>query len=195
MIFFKGRDQDAIHAAFRDFSTAKIKKANKNTIRKRLQKYRAMVAQNKKARTEAFRHGEDEVSARTEQQSAGAENPATEKTEYGTVRRLPFSTLKIASAFSFLRKEKCTRRLYRVHFLTFQINRCAFLFGTMSKCLLILSTLSMLPLHQSSTLQTDHGQCVLLPALLPSFPCSAAPGEHQKENRRHGATGEETHCS
>ena len=26
MIFFKGRDQDAIHAAFRDFSTAKIRK-------------------------------------------------------------------------------------------------------------------------------------------------------------------------
>ena len=38
------------------------------------------------ARTEALRHGEDEVSARTEQQSAGAE-----KTEYGTVRHLPFS--------------------------------------------------------------------------------------------------------
>ena len=43
------------------------------------------------ARTEALRHGEDEVSARAEQQSAGAENPATEKTEYGTVRHLPFS--------------------------------------------------------------------------------------------------------
>ena len=44
-----------------------------------------------KARTEALRHGEDEVSARAEQPSAGAENPATEKTEYGTVRHLPFS--------------------------------------------------------------------------------------------------------
>lgn len=54
------------------------------------------------------------------------------KTEYGTVRHLPFSTLKIAGAFSFLRKEKCTRRLYQVHFLTFQINRGAFLFGIMS---------------------------------------------------------------
>ena len=43
------------------------------------------------ARTEALRHGEDEVSARAEQQSAGAEPPATEKTEYGTVRHLPFS--------------------------------------------------------------------------------------------------------
>ncbi|MDO4650290.1 MAG: PcfB family protein [Eubacteriales bacterium] len=50
MVFFKGRDQDAIHAAFRDFSTAQIKKANKNTIRKRLQKYRAMVAQNKRSK-------------------------------------------------------------------------------------------------------------------------------------------------
>ena len=28
---------------------------------------------------------------------------------------------------------KCTQRLYRVHFLTFQINRCAFLFGIMSR--------------------------------------------------------------
>ena len=43
------------------------------------------------ARTEALHHGEDEVSARAEQQSAGAENSATEKTEYGTVRHLPFS--------------------------------------------------------------------------------------------------------
>lgn len=50
MVFFKGRDQDAIHAAFRDFSSAQIKKANKNTIRKRLQKYRAMVAQNKRSK-------------------------------------------------------------------------------------------------------------------------------------------------
>ena len=44
-----------------------------------------------KARTEALRHGENEVSARAEQPSAGAEKPATEKTEYGTVRHLPFS--------------------------------------------------------------------------------------------------------
>ena len=73
------------------------------------------------------------VAVRAEQQSAGAENPTTEKTEYGTVRHLPFSTLKIAGAFSVLRKEKCTWRLYRVHFLTFQINRCAFLFGIMSR--------------------------------------------------------------
>ena len=85
------------------------------------------------ARTEALRHGEDEVPARAEQPSAGAENPTTEKTGYGTVRHLPFSTLKIAGAFSFLRKEKCTRRLYRVHFLTFQINRCAFPFGITSR--------------------------------------------------------------
>ena len=48
LVFFKGRDQDAIHAAFRDFSTAQIRKANKNTIRNRLQKYRAVVSQNKK---------------------------------------------------------------------------------------------------------------------------------------------------
>ena len=35
----------------------------------------------------------------------------------GTNQHLPFSTLKITGAFSFLRKEKCTWRLYRVHFL------------------------------------------------------------------------------
>ena len=51
----------------------------------------------------------------------------------GTNQHLPFSTLKITGAFSFLRKEKCTWRLYRVHFLTFQINRCASLFGIMSR--------------------------------------------------------------
>ena len=44
MVFFKGRDQDAINAAFRDFSNAQIRRANQPTIRKRLQKYRALVA-------------------------------------------------------------------------------------------------------------------------------------------------------
>ena len=48
MVFFKGRDQDAITAAFRDFSNAQIKKANRPTIRKRRQKYRALVAGQKR---------------------------------------------------------------------------------------------------------------------------------------------------
>ena len=38
MVFFKGRDQDAINAAFRDFSQKEITKANKPTIKKRLAK-------------------------------------------------------------------------------------------------------------------------------------------------------------
>lgn len=48
MVFFKGRDQDAITAAFREFSNAQIKKANRPTIRKRLQKYRTLVAGQKR---------------------------------------------------------------------------------------------------------------------------------------------------
>lgn len=48
MVFFKGRDQDAITAAFRDFTNSQIKKANRPTIRKRLQKYRALVANQKR---------------------------------------------------------------------------------------------------------------------------------------------------
>lgn len=50
MVFFKGRDKDAIHAAFRDFTAAEVRRANKTTIRKRLQKYRAVTAQRKRNR-------------------------------------------------------------------------------------------------------------------------------------------------
>lgn len=43
MVFFKGRDQDAINAAFREFSTAQIKRANKPSINQKLQKYKGML--------------------------------------------------------------------------------------------------------------------------------------------------------
>lgn len=48
LVFFKGRDQDALNAAFRDFSTAQIKRANKTPIHQKLQKFRgAMKLQRK----------------------------------------------------------------------------------------------------------------------------------------------------
>ena len=42
LVFFKGRDQDALNAAFREFSQKQIQKANKPSIHKRLAAYRAM---------------------------------------------------------------------------------------------------------------------------------------------------------
>ena len=48
MVFFKGRDQDALNAAFRDFSTAQIKRANKPSIHQKLQKLRGMMKVQKK---------------------------------------------------------------------------------------------------------------------------------------------------
>lgn len=44
MVFFKGRDQDAITAAFREFSQKEIQKANRPSIHKRLAAYRSIVA-------------------------------------------------------------------------------------------------------------------------------------------------------
>ena len=44
MVFFKGRDQDAITAAFREFSQKEIQKANRPSIHKRLAAYRGIVA-------------------------------------------------------------------------------------------------------------------------------------------------------
>ena len=43
LVFFKGRDQDALNAAFREFSQKQIQKANKPSIHKRLTAYRAMM--------------------------------------------------------------------------------------------------------------------------------------------------------
>ena len=43
LVFFKGRDQDALNAAFREFSQKQIQKANKPSIHKRLAAYRAMM--------------------------------------------------------------------------------------------------------------------------------------------------------
>ena len=43
LVFFKGRDQDALNAAFREFSQKEIQKANKPSIHKRLAAYRAMM--------------------------------------------------------------------------------------------------------------------------------------------------------
>ncbi|MGO4943670.1 PcfB family protein [Streptococcus alactolyticus] len=43
MVFFKGRDQDAITAAFREFQGAQLKKANSVSIHQRLSKYMGMI--------------------------------------------------------------------------------------------------------------------------------------------------------
>ena len=48
LIFFKGRDQDALNAAFREFSQKQIQKANKPSIHKRLAAYRAMMPKKSK---------------------------------------------------------------------------------------------------------------------------------------------------
>lgn len=48
LVFFKGRDQDALTQAFRDFTSRELKKANKQSIHKRMSKYRDVVAQKNK---------------------------------------------------------------------------------------------------------------------------------------------------
>ena len=48
LVFFKGRDQDALNAAFREFSQKQIQKANKPSIHKRLAAYRAMMPKKSK---------------------------------------------------------------------------------------------------------------------------------------------------
>ena len=48
LVFFKGRDQDALNAAFREFSQKQIQKANKPSIHKRLSAYRSIVASKSK---------------------------------------------------------------------------------------------------------------------------------------------------
>lgn len=44
LVFFKGRDQDAITSAFREFSQKEIKLANRPSIHKRLAHFRDVVA-------------------------------------------------------------------------------------------------------------------------------------------------------
>lgn len=48
LVFFKGRDQDAIKAAFREFSQKEIQKANRPSLHQRLETYRKVVASQKK---------------------------------------------------------------------------------------------------------------------------------------------------
>ena len=48
LVFFKGRDQDALNAAFREFSQKEIQKANKPSIHKSLAAYRSIVANKSK---------------------------------------------------------------------------------------------------------------------------------------------------
>lgn len=48
LVFFKGRDQDALNSAFREFSQKELKKANRPTIRKALAHFRDVVNAQKK---------------------------------------------------------------------------------------------------------------------------------------------------
>lgn len=48
LVFFKGRDQDALTQAFRDYTHRELKKANRQSIHKRMSKYRDVVAQKSK---------------------------------------------------------------------------------------------------------------------------------------------------
>ena len=50
LVFFKGRDQDAINAAFREFSQKEIQKANRPSLHKRLAAYRSIVADKAKGK-------------------------------------------------------------------------------------------------------------------------------------------------
>lgn len=59
LVFFKGRDQDALNSAFREFTQYHMKRANKQSIKKRLTAYRDVVATMKKTRT---RHKHQEQS-------------------------------------------------------------------------------------------------------------------------------------
>ena len=57
LVFFKGRDQDALNAAFREFSQKQIQKANKPSIHKRLATYRAMMPKKSKDKNGRIRSG------------------------------------------------------------------------------------------------------------------------------------------
>ncbi len=57
LVFFKGRDQDAINAAFRDFSQTMVRKANRPSIHKRLEAFRQLVSSQKRDK-EKIRHKE-----------------------------------------------------------------------------------------------------------------------------------------
>jgi seryl-tRNA(Sec) selenium transferase len=58
MVFFKGRDQDAINAAFRDFTQKQLQKANRPSIHYRLRKFREFVTDNFKNKTKHRHHEE-----------------------------------------------------------------------------------------------------------------------------------------
>ena len=48
LVFFKGKDQDALNAAFREFSQKQIKRANRPSIHKKLAVFRGKVAEQNK---------------------------------------------------------------------------------------------------------------------------------------------------
>ncbi|HAE45459.1 MAG TPA: PcfB family protein [Lachnospiraceae bacterium] len=58
MVFFKGRDEDAITAAFREYTGQALKKANRPTIHKRLVKFRDVIKASKDQNRTKHKHQE-----------------------------------------------------------------------------------------------------------------------------------------
>lgn len=56
LVFFKGRDQNALESAFREFTDYHMKRANKQSIKQRLVVYRDIVAKLKKTKTKNKHH-------------------------------------------------------------------------------------------------------------------------------------------
>lgn len=66
LVFFKGRDQDALNAAFREFSQKQIQKANKPSIHKRLAAYRAMMPKKTRSIRGLFKKSREKIKRREE---------------------------------------------------------------------------------------------------------------------------------
>lgn len=58
LVFFKGRDTDALNSAFREFTNKELKRAKRPTIQKRLAAYRDVVAN----RTQKVRNKQQDIS-------------------------------------------------------------------------------------------------------------------------------------
>lgn len=57
-MFFKGRDEDALTAAFREYTGAALRKANRPTIKKRLARFRDVIGKSAQQDRTKQRHQE-----------------------------------------------------------------------------------------------------------------------------------------
>ena len=58
LVFFKGRDEDALTAAFREYTGAALRKANRPTIKKRLARFRDVIGKSAQQDRTKQRHQE-----------------------------------------------------------------------------------------------------------------------------------------